>query len=73
MKKEELIKLLQELPDGAEVVIVRGDDILGDYSFDTDLSLVEATGYKSDKGSIWTRYSNYKAPEDKPVKVWEIT
>jgi hypothetical protein len=31
MKKSELIKLLEQAPDGAEIMVMHGDDTLGYY------------------------------------------
>jgi hypothetical protein len=73
MKRNELIELLKTLPEDAEICSTVGDDILGDYSFNTDLSLYENDGYLDNKGTIWTGYSNYRRFGDKEVKVWVIS
>lgn len=72
MKRNDLIELLKTLPEDAEIVTVSGDDILGDYSFNTELSINESYGKKDKRGVIWCEYSNYAASEDEQITVWEI-
>jgi hypothetical protein len=73
MKRNELIKLLQELPEDAEIVIVKGDDVLGDYFYSDLISVNEAEGSQDERGTLWTKYSNYSRLGQKTVIVWEIS
>lgn len=72
MKRNDLIELLKTIPEDAEIVSVSGDDILGDYSFNTELFIIPTTALKSKKGTIWTKYSNYGRVDDEQITVWEI-
>lgn len=72
VKRDELISLLQSLPEDAEIVTVSGDGILGDYYYSTLLSVDESEGLEDGRGTIWTKYSNYAGFGKKKVKVWEI-
>lgn len=77
MKRNDLIELLKTLPEDAEIVITEGDDTLGDYSFNTHLTLSETEGYQSTTrkgtpGAIYTSYSNYADFSNPIVKVWTL-
>jgi hypothetical protein len=72
MKRNDLIARLMELPDDAEIVVVKGDDILGDYYYATELSIEDNIGKQNAKGTIWTRFSNYTRIDDSDKKVWVI-
>ena len=73
MKKADLIKLLETVPDDAEIVIADdGDDILGDYGFYEIFVINEVNAYKSSKGALIATHSNYVQKTDELVKVWVI-
>lgn len=69
MKKHELINLIKELPDDAEIV-VNGyqDDILGDYQYEDCPVFAEDYAYLSENGAYHSTVSNYKSGNK--VKVW---
>lgn len=72
MTKAELIKALQELPDDAIITALDGCHELGDYSFEERIVIEPGIGYRDDRGTIWTEYSNYKRDTDEKVRVWVI-
>lgn len=69
MKKVDLLKLLEDVPDDAEIV-VSGicDDILGDYSYSREFTINEETAYGE---RLDMRISNYVDLDD-PRKVYVI-
>ena len=74
MKKSELIKLIQTLPDDAEIVVNGyADDILGDYQYNDLITVNEETAHKSDKGgTLYNLISNYAYVPHEKVKVWVL-
>ena len=73
MKKHELIKLLNDIPDDAEIV-VQGyqDTVLGDYRYNPNLQIAKDVAHKTPMGSLLYSVSNYVTKEDKPVIVWVL-
>lgn len=69
MTKVELLKLLEQVPDDAEIV-VRGndDDILGDYSYSPYVQVTKDIAYGK---RLDLAISNYCDGKD-PKEVWVI-
>jgi len=73
MKKKDLIRMLESLPEDAELVVTGYcEEILGEYNYNPDLSLHRVTAYKSKHGNLSMSISNYRSEEDKAIEVWEI-
>ena len=73
MTKAELIKLLDTLPDDAVICTgPEGDDIMGEYSYNSHILVHEAMALKSENGVYWTTYSNYAPDKSKQVYVWVL-
>lgn len=69
MKKAELLKLLEQVPDDAEIVVQgSNDDILGDYSYSDYFQINKETAYGI---RLDQRISNYCDGKD-PKEVWVI-
>lgn len=75
MKKAELIKLLEQVPDDAEIVVNGyNDDILGEYTYNPNLQFYEDRAYLCGS-SIQQKISNYRFAtdkEEKEIKVWVL-
>lgn len=57
MNKKDLLKLLEDVPDDAEIVVSYNcDDILGDYSYTREFTIEEETAYGD---RLDMRISNY--------------
>lgn len=70
MTKSELLKLLESIPDDADIV-VRGteDEILGEYTFSPDITVVKDYAY----GKQYQKsYSNYVRIDDERKEVWVL-
>lgn len=73
MKKADLIKMLELVPDDAEIVVTGNcDEILGDYNFNDDISIHKTKAYKSKTGNLSMTISNYASKDDQLVDVWEL-
>ncbi len=74
MKKRELIKMILDLPDDAEIVVHGATcDIMGDYSYNDEFCIQAETAYKTPKGSYNMSISNYvNKSTDKKVTVFCI-
>lgn len=73
MKKAELLKLLEEISNEAEIVVAGySDEIMGEYTFNSNLTISKTEAYVSKKGSIQMTISNYVREEDKLIEVWEL-
>jgi hypothetical protein len=74
MKKSDLIKLIESLPDDAEITILDQDDGLGYYSYNPQFNIVETDALKDSYGTTWATYSNYTGgvKGSEKVTVWTI-
>lgn len=73
MKKAELIKILEFIPEDAEIVVAGYHcEILGEYSFNDTFDLVKTQAYKTKRGGFQMTISNYVQEEDILVDVWEL-
>ena len=72
MKKGELIKLLESVPDDAEIV-VHGYycEIMGEYAYNENMSINESTACLGKRGDYQATYSNYADGNEVPVWVIE--
>lgn len=69
MKKSELLKLLETVPDDAEIVVNGNNcDILGDYSYSDTFTIEKQTAYGKRLDQYISNYANL----DEPVEVWVI-
>lgn len=70
MTKAELFKLLENIPDEADIV-VRGteDEILGEYTFSPDITVTKDYAYG--KG-YQKSYSTYVRIDDERKEVWVL-
>lgn len=70
MTKAELLKLLENIPDDADIV-VRGteDEILGEYTFSPDITIDKDYAYGK---SYQTSYSTYVRIDDERKEVWVL-
>lgn len=75
MKKQELIKMIEALPDDADIFIMISDDIMGYYSF-VEPYIYEDEAYKgtNKKGQICyeSTVSNWTPNDYQEVKIWRI-
>lgn len=73
MKKVELIKLLESVPEDAEIVVQGYQcDMLGDYQYEPVIRLHEHEAMKSPNGSIDQTISNYVTNKHEKIKVWVL-
>lgn len=76
MKKQELIKMIEALPDEAEILTSSYDDIMGYCSF-SDPTIEEDTVYeyigKNGHTGYEATYSNWTPPNGKIIKVYHLT
>lgn len=69
MTKAELLKLLEQVPDDAEIVVQgNNDEILGDYSYSPYVQVTKTVAYGI---RLDQRISNYCDNKD-PKEVWVI-
>lgn len=76
MKKTDLIKLLANIPEDAEIMVMHGDETLGYYHYNEPYIHEEvaieyiagASGEKVFEATI----SNYKPTHGKETKIWVI-
>jgi hypothetical protein len=70
VKPKDLIKLLEELPSDAEIVIEGYRcDILADYQYAADLKVEAVVAKRDERGIIHANYSNYSRGKDETVYV----
>lgn len=69
MKKSELIKLLEQVPDDAEIAVNSDSncDILGDYRFNPNL-IIEKVQCGADFSKMYSNYNN----TSETITVWVI-
>ena len=73
MKKLDLIKMLEFIPEDAEIVVAGYYcDITGEYTFNDNFSIMKTKAYKSKLGGFQMTISNYVQEEDTLVDVWEL-
>ena len=73
MKKIDLIKLLEEVPEEAEIVVSGyNDEIMGDYNFNDEISINKTEAYRSKRGGLSMTISNYVGKDDELIEVWEL-
>ena len=73
MKKADLIKLLDVVPDDAEIVVKADpDDICGYYGFDSTFYCYCEDAKRNKNGGLKCTYSNDVNEEDKSVYVWVL-
>lgn len=76
MKKSELIKLLEQVPDDAEIMVMHGDDMLGYYHYDEPVineeTAIEYIAGASLMKCYEAKISNYRPNHGKEVKIWVI-
>lgn len=72
MKKQELIKLIEALPDNADIV-VNGYycEILGDYQYNDQININETTALKDKHNTYYNTISNYASGEEIKIFVLE--
>ena len=72
VKKGDLINLLKDIPDDAEIVVNGNScEILGDYSYENNFTIEETTAHKLDRGEDYqATFSNYANFPHTKVKVW---
>lgn len=77
MKKQDLIKMIEALPDDAEILISSYDEIMGYCSYNDPYieECVKAYQYTSKTGSIGfeATYSNWRPPNYKKVNVYLLS
>lgn len=72
MKPKDLIKLLENLPTEAEVVIPgHRCDILADYQYGQDLQITPMVCKRDERGVLHANYSNYSRGKDEIIYVIE--
>lgn len=73
MKKAELLELLKDIPEDAEIVVAGYYcDIMGEYTFSDAFTFMKTKAYKSKLGGLKMTISNYVQEEDALVDVWEL-
>lgn len=73
MKKTDLIKMLEFIPEDAEIVTAGYYcDIMGEYTFNDSFTLMKTKAYKSKLGGLQMTISNSVQEEDTLVDVWEL-
>jgi hypothetical protein len=77
MTAKELIAVLSGLPPDTIIHLpAEGDDIMGDYRYNSVIGIEEkeAALYTSKKGgtTLYTTYSNYASLTDKDIKIYVL-
>jgi len=71
MKRNDLIKMLNKLPEDAEIMILFCDDMMGYYTYN-ELVIEEVTAFKQKDGSLVADICNSKREDDIPTKIYSI-
>lgn len=73
MKKSELIALIADLPNDAEIVVNGYNcDILGEYLYSSEIVANKDVAYIDKHGSLHQRICNRRFVDDKPVEVFVL-
>lgn len=71
MKRDKLIKIILDLPENAEIMIRRCDDLLGYYHYE-DPIMEEQDALKDEKGTFWDTISNFTGHKSKKTKIYSL-
>lgn len=74
MKKAELLKLLEQIPEDAEIVVDGyHDDIMGEYTYKDKLQVDKTKARLSQSGVLRMNICNYTTTKDLVVEVWHLS